>query len=106
MLYCTGASRHVIRSSLLCLGSSLITAINWEGKGAPGWRWPIPRYGCLGVDIGAYVWSIWERRCQSANTLPKGVFAEAGSGAPLEYQDVMKGCHTCLEEAVELKGHA
>jgi len=90
--------RHLIRSSLLELGTTLVKAVLWWGKGVPGHTWYLPRYSPAGIDVGGSLWKQWLARCQGAKKLPKGIFHEKCSGAPLEYAEVLGGCRRFLAE--------
>ena len=57
--------RHVQRSVLTQLCKVTIQGVCTRGKGRPGFRWSMPRYGPLGTDIGRMLWNQWTAICSS-----------------------------------------
>ena len=102
LLYCVCMRvRHCCRSVLTKLGSKLLTGVCIKGKRQPGWEWRVPRYAPSGLDVGGIIWGSYQQYCASEGLTEAlvGAFVHPVGGVPLEYDDVLAGCRSFLQEA-------
>ena len=93
--------RHCCRSVLTRLGSALLTGVCLRGKKRGGWEWRCPRYSPSGVDMGGILWRAYQGHMERRE-LPRalvGAFVHPDGDVPVEYDDVLNGCRTFLDQA-------
>ena len=72
--------RHVQRSVLTRLCGATLYGACTRGKGRPGFRWSMPRFGPGGLDVGLMIWESWHR-VSSSGVKRYLIFEEEQGGA-------------------------
>ena len=54
--------RHALRSVLVKLTTTMVMGACTRGRGRPGFRWSMPRFGPLDTDVGGKLWGSWKQR--------------------------------------------
>ena len=91
---------HVQRSMLTKRCAFTLHGVCTRGKGRPGFRWLMPRFGPLGCDIGGRAWQQWYEASKIG--VQQFLIADEQSGSVLKLDEFHKALRSSLAKHVKM----